>query len=311
MKKILPYISGLLFSTIFGFSFMFTKEALEIIGPFQLMGYRFLVAALLVNILWLLGVFKINVKLKKVKYLFIIALAQPILYFIFETTGMNYTTSSEAGLLISLIPVVVTILAIFFLNEIPGKKQTIYIILSVAGVIFITIMKSSTEISGNFLGMALIGGAVIMAGIYNIMSRKMSVDFKPEVITYFMMTIAAVVFNIILLSTKATTVSNYIVPLTNMKVLIPVIYLGILSSVLAFFFVNYTLSKLPASQSAVFANFTTVVSILAGVFIRNEPFYWFQIVGAVMIIIGVWGTNYYGKIKQQETELKGWGEHID
>jgi len=305
MKKILPYISGLLFSTIFGFSFMFTKEALEIIGPFQLMGYRFLVAALLVNILWLLGVFKINVKLEKIKYLFIIALAQPILYFIFETTGMNYTTSSEAGLLISLIPVVVTILAIFFLNEVPGKKQTIYIILSVAGVIFITIMKSSTEISGNFLGMALIGGAVIMAGIYNIMSRKMSVDFKPEVITYFMMTIAAVVFNIILLSSDTTTLSNYIVPLTNMEVLIPVIYLGILSSVLAFFFVNYTLSKLPASQSAVFANFTTVVSILAGVFIRNEPFYWFQIVGAVMIIIGVWGTNYYGKIKQQETELKG------
>jgi len=305
MKKILPYISGLLFSTIFGFSFMYTKEALELIGPFQLMGYRFLVAALLVNILWLLGVFKISVKLKKVKYLFIIALAQPILYFVFETTGMNYTTSSEAGLLISLIPVVVTILAIFFLNEIPGKKQTIYIVLSVAGVIFITIMKSSTEISGNFLGMALIGGAVIMAGIYNIMSRKMSVDFKPEVITYFMMTIAAVVFNIILLSTKSTTLSNYIDPLTNMKVLIPVIYLGILSSVLAFFFVNYTLSKLPASQSAVFANLTTVVSILAGVFIRNEPFYWFQIVGAVLIIIGVWGTNYYGKIKQQETELKG------
>ena len=305
MKKILPYISGLLFSTIFGFSFMFTKEVLEIIGPFQLMGYRFLIAALLVNILWLFGVFKINVKLEKIKYLFIIALAQPILYFIFETTGMNYTTSSEAGLLISLIPVVVTILAIFFLNEVPGKKQTIYIILSVAGVIFITIMKSSTEISGNFLGMALIGGAVIMAGIYNIMSRKMSVDFKPEVITYFMMTIAAVVFNIILLSSKTTTLSNYIVPLTNMKVLIPVIYLGVLSSVLAFFFVNYTLSKLPASQSAVFANFTTVVSILAGVFIRNEPFYWFQIVGAVMIIIGVWGTNYYGKIKQQETELKG------
>ncbi|MDZ7672373.1 MAG: DMT family transporter [Halanaerobiales bacterium] len=305
MNKILPYISGLLFSTIFGFSFMYTKEALEIIGPFQLMGYRFLVAALLVNILWLLGVFKISVKLKKVKYLFIIALAQPILYFVFETTGMNYTTSSEAGLLISLIPVVVTILAIFFLNEIPGKKQTIYIVLSVAGVIFITIMKSSTEISGNFLGMALIGGAVIMAGIYNIMSRKMSVDFKPEVITYFMMTIAAVVFNIILLSSKATTLSNYIDPLTDLKVLIPVIYLGVLSSVLAFFFVNYTLSKLPASQSAVFANLTTVVSILAGVFIRNEPFYWFQIVGAVLIIIGVWGTNYYGKIKQQETELKG------
>ena len=305
MKKILPYISGLLFSIIFGFSFMFTKEALEIINPFQLMGYRFLTAGLLVNILWLVGVFKIKVSIKKMKFLLLVTLAQPVFYFIFETVGMNYTTSSEAGLLVSLIPVVVTILAIFFLNEKPSLKQSIFIASSVSGVAFITIMKGTTEISGNFLGMALIGGAVLMAGIYNILSRKISVDFRPEVITYFMMTVGAVVFNTILLSTDTTNLSNYFEPLKDLTVLVPVLYLGILSSVLAFFFVNYTLSKLPASQSAVFANFATVVSILAGVFIRNEPFYWFQVVGAVLIIAGVWGTNYYGKIEAQETELKG------
>jgi drug/metabolite transporter (DMT)-like permease len=218
---------------------------------------------------------------------------------------MNFTTSSEAGLLVSLIPVVVTILAIFFLNETPSRKQSIFIASSVIGVIFITIMKGTTEVSGNFLGMALIGGAVLMAGVHNILSRKLSVDFKPEVITYFMMTVGALVFNTILLSTSTTNFSNYFEPLTNLNVLIPVIYLGVLSSVLAFFFVNYTLSKLPASQSAVFANFATVVSILAGVFIRHEPFYWFQIVGGILIIVGVWGTNYYGKIEEQETELKG------
>lgn len=305
MKKFLPYLSGLLFSTIFGFSFMFTKEALEVIDPFQLMGYRFLTAGLLVNVLWLIGVFKIDAPFSKLKYLLLVTIAQPVLYFIFETIGMDYTTSSEAGLLVSLIPVVVTLLAIVFLNETPSKRQSIFIAFSVIGVVFITIMKGTTEISGNFLGMALIGGAVLMAAIHNIMSRKLSVDFKPEVITYFMMTVGALVFNTILLSTKTTNFSNYFEPLTNLKVLIPVIYLGVLSSVLAFFFVNYTLSKLPASQSAVFANFATVVSILAGVFIRNEPFYWFQILGGAFIIIGVWGTNYYGNIKQQETELKG------
>lgn len=305
MKKVLPYISGILFSTIFGFSFMFTKEVLELIDPFQLMGYRFLMAALVVNIAWLVGIFKIKVTFSKFKYLILITIAQPILYFIFETVGMNYTTSSEAGLLISLIPVVVTILAVIFLNEKPEKRQLVYIILSVLGVIFIVIMKGNTEIKGNFLGMALIGGAVLMAGIYNILSRKLSVDFKPEVITYYMMTIGALVFNTLLLSMESTNFNNYLQPLFDLNVLLPVIYLGVISSVLAFFLVNFTLSKLPASQSAVFANLTTVVSILAGVFIRNEPFYWFQVIGAVMIIVGVWGTNYYGSIKRQQVELKG------
>lgn len=311
MKKVLPYISGILFSTIFGFSFMFTKEVLELIDPFQLMGYRFLMAALVVNIAWLIGIFKIKVTFSKFKYLILITIAQPILYFIFETVGMNYTTSSEAGLLISLIPVVVTILAVIFLNEKPEKRQLVYIILSVLGVIFIVIMKGNTEIKGNFLGMALIGGAVLMAGIYNILSRKMSVDFKPEVITYYMMTIGALVFNTLLLSMESTSFNNYLQPLFDLNVLLPVIYLGVISSVLAFFLVNYTLSKLPASQSAVFANLTTVVSILAGVFIRNEPFYWFQVIGAVMIIVGVWGTNYYGSIKRQQVEIKGWGDFND
>ncbi|MBS3811673.1 MAG: DMT family transporter [Halanaerobiales bacterium] len=305
MKKYLPYLSGLSFSLIFGFSFMFTKNALQTISPFQIMGYRFLSAAILVNLLWLFGIIKINLNFNDLKYLFYISLAQPIFYFIFETTGMNYTTSSEAGLLISLIPVAVTILAVFFLNEKPSKKQLFFIILSVLGVMFIIIMKGTTEIRGNFLGMALIGGAVLMAGIFNILSRKFSVNFNPETITYFMMTIGALVFNTILLSMDSTSFSNYFKPLLDIDILISVLYLGVLSSVLAFFFMNFTLSKLPAAQSAVFANFVTVVSIFAGVFIRNEPFYWFQIIGAIVIIIGVWGTNYYGNIQKQETELKG------
>jgi len=284
---------------------MFTKNVLQTISPFQIMGYRFLSAAILVNLLWLFGIIKINLNFNDLKYLFYISLAQPIFYFIFETTGMNYTTSSEAGLLISLIPVAVTILAVFFLNEKPSKKQLFFIILSVLGVMFIIIMKGTTEIRGNFLGMALIGGAVLMAGIFNILSRKFSVNFNPETITYFMMTIGALVFNTILLSMDSTSFSNYFKPLLDIDILISVLYLGVLSSVLAFFFMNFTLSKLPAAQSAVFANFVTVVSIFAGVFIRNEPFYWFQIIGAIVIIIGVWGTNYYGNIQKQETELKG------
>jgi len=54
---------------------------------------------------------------------------------------------------------------------------------------------------------------------------------------------------------------------------------------------NYMLSKIPASNSSVFSNLTTVVSIIAGVFIRHEAFHWYQFAGSVVIILGVWGTN--------------------
>jgi len=304
-KRYLPLLAGITFSVLFGFTFMFTKEGLESVSIFHLLGFRFSLAAIVMTILKYLGFIKIKFKGKDLKSLFLLATAQPGLYFVFETLGVNMTASSEAGLMISLIPVVVTIMAAVFLNEKPSKKQLVFVILSVAGVIFITLMKGSTDVANNYLGLLVLMGAVITGGIYNILSRKLSLDFSPVEITYMMVWYGTVLFNIIALVRYKGTLIDYIKPLTETSVLIPVFYLGILASVVAFFMMNYTLSRVQASQAAVFANLTTVVSIIAGVVFRGETFYWFQFVGAAMIIIGVWGTNYYGELKQPAEELPG------
>ena len=95
---------------IFGLSFMFTKQALETLPTTLLLSYRFALAAILLTLLWLFGVIKISYKNKPLKELLLLSLFQPIAYFIFETTGVKLTSSSEAGIMIALIPVVVTIL---------------------------------------------------------------------------------------------------------------------------------------------------------------------------------------------------------
>ena len=68
-------------------------------------------------------------------------------------------------------------------------------------------------------------------------------------------------------------------------------YLGVLSSVVAFFLINYTLTRLKASQSAVFTNLVTVITVFAGVLIRKETFDIGQALGAIVIILGVWTAN--------------------
>ncbi len=303
MKKYLPYIAGITFSSIFGFSFMFTKEALEVLEPFQLLAYRFSIAAISLSILVLLNIIKINFKGKKMGLLILLAVVQPGLYFIFETIGIAMTTSSEAGMMIALIPVFVTILAAIFLKEKPTLIQIPFIILSVAGVLFIVLMRDNSGQSGKLIGIIYLLGAVLMAGIYNILSRKLSLSFKPVEITYLMMWSGAIFFNILALINHTGRFYSYLSPIIDIQILIPVLYLGILSSVIAFLMMNFTLSQIEAAQSAVFANLTTIVSILAGVFIRGESFYWFQIIGGILIVIGVWGTNYFGKLKYKIEEL--------
>ncbi|MFW5736686.1 MAG: DMT family transporter [Halanaerobium sp.] len=295
LRKYFPYFAGLIFSSIFGFSFLFTKEGLELMTPFHLLGFRFAIAFFCLSILRITGIININLRGKNLKKLFILALFQPGVYFICETTGMLYTTSSEAGMMIALIPVAVTILAALILNEKPTVIQSIFVILSVAGVFVIILNRGVSPLDANYLGLILLGGAVIAAGFYNIISRQLSLEFKPVEITYVMMGFGALLFNLIGLYRKNFELSSYFNLLGNTDVLISVIYLGVFSSVVAFFMMNYTLSKITAAESAVFANLTTVVSIIAGVVFRNEPFFKFQAAGAVLIIIGVWGTNYFGR----------------
>ncbi|HHU69959.1 MAG TPA: DMT family transporter, partial [Thermoanaerobacterales bacterium] len=77
--------------------------------------------------------------------------------------------------------------------------------------------------------------------------------------------------------------------------LVTVLYLGAVSAIFGYFILNYLLSKMEVSRTSVFLNLATVISIFAGVVFRNEDFYWFNAVGVIMILLGVWGTNRFDK----------------
>lgn len=152
-------------------------------------------------------------------------------------------------------------------------------------------------------------GAVITAALFNIGSRRASAQFAPVEVTCVMMWVGAIIFNLLALffHWRAGNLATFFAPLADPQVIMALLYLGIGSSVVAFFLVNYGLSQLPASQAAVFSNLTTVVSIVAGVVFRNEPFYWFHALGAAAILVGVWGANYFGlesKVGKQRSSLR-------
>ncbi len=296
MKKYLPYIASLTVAVIFGFSFMFTKEALNVLAPFQLLGFRFASAVLLLTLLRIAGLIKVDYRGKKLGKLLLLTAFQPLFYFTCETIGVKLTSASEAGMMIAVIPILAAVLGAIFLKERPSMLQFSFIILSVVGVIFIIYMRGSTQSGSDFTGVLILMGAVLAAAVFNILSRANSLKFTPVEITYLMMWVGAVAFNTIGLGRAlldGVPIVEYFHALTDPRAYFAVLYLAVLSSVLAFFLLNFSLSQIEAAQAAVFANLTTVISILAGVLILKEKFYWFHLLGGSMIILGVWGTNYF------------------
>jgi drug/metabolite transporter (DMT)-like permease len=291
IKNNKPIFLGYMYAIIFGFTFLFTKTTLEhVYDGYHLLAFRFLIAFLVMTILIILKIIKINLIGKKVRYLIILGIFQPIIYFIFETKGLQLLPTSQAGIMVACLPIIVTILASIFLDEKIKIKHILFIGLSILGAV--TINSSNLQL-GNLEGTIYLLIAMFSAAIFNILSRKLSTKFTIYEITYLMIGFGAIIFNIISITihVQQGILVNYFNPLMNIKSLIGLLYLGILASVIAFILLNYVLAKIEASKASVFANFVTVVAVLAGVIILKERFTWIQVVGSIMILIGVYGTQ--------------------
>lgn len=298
-----PHIAGILFSIIFGFSFMFSKMLMETITPMGVIAYRFLVAFLAFEILRVTGIIKIRISLKESLPILIVGLFQPILYFIFETYGLSKTTSAEAGLMIALIPIFVTIFSRYILKEKPRVLQVLFILVSFTGVVIIQVFKPKADFNADILGFVLLLAAVISAALFNIASRSASKKFKAYETTYFMMLMGMISFNAIYITQLAIdqSLDRYFTNLWNIDVVVPILYLGIVASILGFFLVNYSLSHLPAHVSSIYSNIATIVSVIAGYLFLNEAIEIYHLIGGLLIIIGIYGTtrvNYLIKKKR-------------
>lgn len=288
-KIILATLSALIAQIIFGFSFMFTGIALKNASPMTVIADRYIVAFLGLTLVAIFKKTKIKIR-KNIWKLVLMSLFQPLMYFIFETYGVQLTNSSFSGVMISMIPIVSMITGIFVLNERPSFMQYVFVVLSVAGVA-IAILSGKKEGIVSGLGVLLLIGAVLSSAFYNISSRKISGEFSVFERTYAMTLIGVISFVLIALFENLQTPINLISGFFEPLYLYSILYLGILSSVVAFLLLNFANTHLPVAKTTVFSNITTVVSVLAGVVFLDEQISALVILGVVMIVTGVIGVQ--------------------
>ncbi|MFK4425297.1 DMT family transporter [Bacillus sp. RC51] len=303
------YISALLYSFIIGFSFMFVKLALTITSPIDTLAHRFTVAFIAATIPVIFGFVKLNISLKNILALLPLAIFYPALFFAFQAFGLVYTSSSEAGIIQAAIPIFTMILASYFLKEYTNTWQKTSVCISVIGVIYIFVMNGIGAHETSFIGVILILLSALSSACYNVLARKMTKKFKLMDLTYTMTAIGFISFNFIAIIDHMNkgTITVYFKPFTNGTFLISILYLGLLSSLLTALLLNYSLSYIEAAKISVFSNLSTLITIIAGVVFLQEQIAYYHIVGTLMIVLGVIGTNFLGKkgiiAKKKNTSL--------
>lgn len=285
-------VHSILCSILFGLSFLFTKQVTDKNSVLTLLGWRFLVAALVLTILVVLKVLKVDFRKKDIVKLMKLIFLYPIIYFISETIGVTRTTSSEAGVIISVIPLATILASFLILKEKPFRSQMIGIIISTAGI-FISIFASSVDATFDLLGYLMLFIAVTSYSLYAVYVVR-APEFSILEKTYFMMILGAIIFfgAALVEHYQLGTLSNFLtLPITDTKFLSALGYLSIGSSIIAFFSSNYALEALGANRSVSFSGLSTVISILAGVVVLKEPFGPLKILASILIVGGVYIAN--------------------
>lgn len=273
-------------NTIFGFSFMASKIAMRYCQPEVFLGIRFLVSFAVLNLLVLFRIGKLNLKGKNILPLIAIGACQPVIYFWAESYGIKTTSSSFAGMMIGIIPVVAYLLSVPINKEPFVPKKLLFAIISVCGVALLS-FSENTEGGISVFGVICLCIAVLCGAMFNVLTRRYAEAFTPFERTYMMFGLAAVTYVTLGLFKVESNVQSILPLFRNPLFLLALLYLSVLSSVIAFFCLNVAAGGLTSQQTASFANLTAVISVAAGVIILHENFTIWHGVGIVLTLFGI------------------------
>lgn len=299
---------------IFGLSFLFSTTAFSaaqnaLSGTKAISGadvpvvlaIRFAFAFLLMTLLIPIFKIKISFKGKPVWKLILLGIFQPVIYFIGESFGLKLTGIVISSVMIALVPILCQILSAVFLKDSPNRLQVFFSAVSVAGVAAVTIISSEDAGAKTYIsGIICLAVAVVSAGAFNVLGRSISEVFTPFERTYFMFVVSAVFFGAYALFAVDFDVSLIAKPLASGDFIVSILYLGGLSSVGAYFMINYANTYLPITRATIFSNVITVVSTSAG-FIAGEKFRISTAVCCAVIVLGICAVQIFdGKSKSKK-----------
>ncbi|MDI9605891.1 MAG: DMT family transporter [Bacteroidota bacterium] len=294
-RERVAYFSLTLMTLIVGFSFIFVKIALRHASPIDLLAHRFSAAFVGIFLYYLIrGKGFPRFERKSVPSLLLLSVFYPILLFLLQTIGLQFTTASEAGIISATAPIFTLILASIFLKERSTIWQIFSFFLSVGGVIFIMYRNGLGVVTGETLkGDFIILLSVFSIAIYLVLARRATRKHPAMNITFFMTVVACVLFNLLAVTkhVQQNSLSLYFAPFQNGEFLWSILYLGVLSSFLTSFLTNTALSVIPASRASIFNNLSPVITVFAGVLVLGETLRGYHLVGGLMVLLGIIGVN--------------------
>jgi drug/metabolite transporter (DMT)-like permease len=276
---------GLILTNIFwGASGVAVKVALNQLDTFEIVAYRFIVAAIIlfiITILWK-GRSALSVKVKDLPLFALLAFLGIPLEFLLQVLSLENTSVTNFTLIFCLAPFFIIFGSALMTREKVTRNKLLGTVLAFAGVAFV-VMSGGFALSANLLGDGLALIACVVWAVYTVVGKPINQRYTTLTVLNYVFIFGALEMLPLLLLSPMTMPTAF-----TGDTWISMAFLTIFCSLAAFFMYNNGVEKLPASTVGMFIYLNPLAGVLLAAIVLGESVTVFTFAGMALIILGIY-----------------------
>lgn len=216
---------------------------------------------------------------------FLQTLSGVVLFRIFIVYGVSLTKAIDAGIILSLTPVMTVVLSVIFLKDQLGKREISALLCAFVGVLIINLNGIHDSTAGNMrlVGNVLILMAVLGEVVFVIFSKKSSAEISPLTRSFMICVFGISLF--LPLSIYELTQGHSFLKDLNFWLL--VLYTGVVLTVIAYVLWFRGIVHVSGTTAGIFNSLIPVSAIILVFIFLGESMNKMQLTGLIFILTGV------------------------
>lgn len=265
------------------YTFIWYKVVYEFYNPITVVFFRLIISS--VFLFALMAPLKKLQKIQKedLKYFILVSIFNPFLYFIGESYGVKFASTTVAAVIIATIPLFTSFTSAYFLNEKITKMNIAGVFFSIIGVAFV-IFNNGEAIEASTFGISMLCFAVAAAIGYTLILKKLTSKYNSITIVTYHNFIGIFLFAPLFF---IIDFPDFIKTGFSTEAWIPLLELAIFGSSFAFIFFTFSIQKIGVGKANAFTNLIPVFTAIIAYFVIDELLNFNKMLGIALVITGL------------------------
>lgn len=282
--KLIQYVGAALLAMFFwSFSFVWFKIAYLAYQPMTVISLRLVIATTI-----LFAITKYTGKLQQIqpkdlRIFILLAFFEPFMYFMGESYGLMYVSSTVAAVIVATIPLITPFAAWHFFQEKLSLANIVGLIVSFTGVCLV-VLNDSFGFSASPLGIGLEFIAVLSTIGFTILLKKLTTRYNTLTILSYQNLFGLIMF---LPFWYALESGQVIQAGYHPKAFFAIVKLAVFATVISFLLFTYSIKHLGVNRTNIYINLIPVFVAVLAFFILGDTLSLQNMIGIGVTIAGL------------------------